>query len=118
MAGAGAHPMSLRLSDDRLQRALTYLAETDEPCAALKADAARTEWKAKAIRDAIYLRSDGAAATRQATAGASDAYATAMQAHFEALAKFEAMKNKRATETLVVEVWRSLNANRRTGNVV
>lgn len=108
----------VRLSDDRLQQALTYLAQTDEPCATLKAAAARAEWKAKALRDALFLRADGSAANRQAEAGASPAYAAAMGEYFAALHEYEAMRNKRTTESIVVEVWRSLNANRRTGNVV
>jgi hypothetical protein len=40
-----------------------------------------------------------------------------MNAYFDTMQKYEAMRNKRTTETIVVETWRSLNASRRQGNV-
>jgi len=105
------------ISEDRLQKALTYLANTDESCAELKTETERREFKAKAIRDAIFKRLDGSVADRQAKAGSSDEYGEAMEAYFEAMQQHEAMKNKRATEVILIEVWRSLNASRRAGNV-
>ena len=107
----------MNISDDRLQKALTYLAETDEPCADLKANTERAEFKAEAIRDAIFLRTDGTVAERTAVAKASPEYADAKEAQFIVLAQYEAMKNKRSTEAIVVDVWRSINANQRRGNV-
>ena len=105
------------ISEDRLHQALTYLATTDEPCAKLRADVGRAEFKAKVVKDAIFKRLDGSVADRTAEAGASDEHAAAMNEYFDVLERYEAMRNKRATEVVVVDTWRSLNASRRQGNV-
>jgi hypothetical protein len=106
------------INEGRLQKALTYLAETDEPAAALRADVERAEFKAKAIKDAVFLTKVGSVAERQALAGASSEYNDAMQDYFEALKQSDAMKNKRITEAIVIDTWRSLNSGRNKGNIV
>ena len=103
------------VTDDRMEKALRYMAETDEPCATLKADMERAEFKAKAIKDAVFLRLEGTVAERTAQAGSSDEYSVAMEAYFGFVAAFEKVRNKRNTESLVIDVWRSINANRRQG---
>jgi hypothetical protein len=40
-----------------------------------------------------------------------------MNGYFTALQEFLAMKNKRSTESIVVDVWRSLNSSRNKGNI-
>ena len=105
------------IDEKRLSQALTFLATTDEDCANERADMERAEFKAKAIKDAMFRRLDGSVADRQAEAGASQEYAEAMEGYFAALAKYEKTRNKRSTESIVVEAWRSLNSNRRMGNV-
>ena len=105
------------IDEARLHKALTYLATTDEPCAEARADMERAEFKAKAVKDALFRRLSGSVADRQAEAGASAEYALAMGQYFDQLKAYEAMRNKRATEVIVIETWRSLNASRRQGNV-
>ena len=105
------------INEERLTKALRYLAETDEPCATAKADMERAKFRAEAVRDAVFTRLDGSVADRAAQAKGSGEYAEAMNAYFTLLAEFEAMRNKRSTESIVVDVWRSLNASRRVGNV-
>ena len=107
----------VNITDDRLQKAIVYLAETDEPCASLKADTERAEYKAKATRDAVFKHSDGTVADRTAIAGSSGEYADAMKDYFDTLHRYEAMRNKRATECIVIDVWRSIQANQRRGNI-
>lgn len=101
------------ITQDRMEKALTYLAETDEPCAVLKSDMERAEYKAKAMRDAVFLREAGTVAERTAKAGTHDDYAHAMGVYFDFVKLYEATRNKRQTEAIVIETWRSLNANRR-----
>lgn len=108
----------MSVSIERMEKALVYLAETDELAATLKADMERMEYKARAIRDAVFRRlSDGGVADRQALAGSSEEYATAMEAYFVALARSEYVRNKRSTESIIVEVWRSVNSSRNRGNL-
>jgi hypothetical protein len=106
------------ISNDRLEKAMTYLANSDEDAAQLRADAERAEFKARAIKDAVFLHNPDSLKTvaeREAFAGSCDPYKSAMAEYFELLAKSEAVRNKRTTESLVVDVWRSINANRRQG---
>ena len=107
------------INKDRLQQALTYLAETDEECARLRADHARAEFKAKSIKNAIFHSIDvGSIADRTAEVEVSQEYIDAKTSEFEFFFKYEAMKNKRITETIIVDTWRSLNAGRNKGQII
>lgn len=103
------------ISDVRAEKALTYLAETDRSCAEAKVNAERMEFRAKVTKQAIFKISDGNVADRTAAADTSADYAAAMDAYFTALQDYSHMANKRQTEAFVIEVWRSVNANRRHG---
>ena len=107
----------MTITTERMEKALSYLAETDETCAQLRADMERSEFKAKAIRDALFMRLTGTVAERTAQAGASEEYETAMGRYFDYLSAWEHVKNKRQTESIVVEAWRSLNSSRNKGNL-
>lgn len=107
------------INQARLQQALTYLAETDEECAKLRADHARAEFKAKSIKNAIFHSiATGSIADRTAEAEVSEEYIEAKTAEFDYFMRYEAMKNKRATESILIDTWRSLNAGRNKGQIV
>lgn len=104
------------ITQDRMEEALEYLLSTDELCAALGADVERLEFRAKRTKAAVFLHSPGTSATeRSAKAESSDEVEAAHEPYLKALEKFNAMKNKRSTESIVFEAWRSLNSNRRQG---
>jgi hypothetical protein len=105
------------IDDDRLHKALTFLATTDERCAYLRTNMERAEFKAKAIKDAMFKRLSGSVADRSAEAGASEDYETAMSEYFDTLQAYEALRNKRATEAIVIDTWRTIQANQRRGNI-
>lgn len=104
------------IPDERLERALAKLAKTDTLAAELHANMERAEFKAKAVKDALFLRVDGSSATeRAAKAGASQDYQDAMETYFAALQAYETLKNERAREVIVIECWRSMNSARTKG---
>jgi hypothetical protein len=105
------------INDARLEKALQKLAQTDGPMAQLRTDVERTEFHAKAIKDAIFLRVEGSVAERNALAGTSIEYKAAMSDYFDALQAHDTMKNERTREVLVVEVWRSLSSARTKGMI-
>jgi hypothetical protein len=107
----------MKVTDERADKALRYLVETDESAAVAKTEMERAEFAAKAIKDAIFKRLDGSVADRQADAGASNEYALAMNHYFACMEIFEGLRNKRQTEALVIDVWRSVQANQRKGNI-
>jgi hypothetical protein len=103
------------IPEKRLEDALKKLAETDAVVADLHADVERAEFRAKAVKDAIFLRSEGSVAERNAIAGTHVEYTTAMDTYFTALKMHETMKNERAREVIVIDCWRSMNSARTKG---
>jgi hypothetical protein len=104
------------IPDERAESALRYLAETDESCAAAKMDMERFEWKAKATRQQIFMHVTGTVAERNAKAETHADVSTAMDSYFLAVAAYSKMANKRETARITLDVWRSLQANRRSGH--
>ncbi len=103
------------IPDTRLEAALTKLAQTDGPIAELHANVERMEYRAKAVKDAIFLRSEGSVAERNAIAGTHPEYGAAMESYFAALQAHDTMKNERSREVLIIDVWRSLSSARTKG---
>ena len=105
------------ISQQRLEKALTYLAETDEPLAEAKGDILRLENLIKRVNYRLFLSAEGSVEARKAAAGKSEETAKLEEELVSATVKYEGIRAKRETEALVVDVWRSLNASRRLGNV-
>ena len=105
------------VTNERLEQALRKIAHTDAPIAELHANVERAEFRAKAIKDAIFLRSEGSVAERNAIAGTHPEYSAAMESYFVALQAHETMRNERSREDIVIQVWRSLSSARTKGMV-
>ena len=106
------------IDKDRLTKALNYLAKTDEPCAQHRADHARAEFKAKSIKNVLMKAiTKGSIPDRTAEAETEQAYLDAKAEEFQKFFEYEAMKNKRITESIVIDTWRSLNAGRNKGQI-
>lgn len=105
------------ISEDRLQKALTYLAETDQPSAESKARVKALEQRRKTVKGLAFLSSSGTMAEKEAKAYASQEYQDIVNDYENAVADAELYANKRKTEELIIEVWRSINAGRRKGNI-
>jgi len=103
------------ISDERLEKSLKKLAMTDDLSAALHMKAERAEFRAKAVREAVFLRSEGNVAERQALGTVSPEYKEAMDEYFGALQAYDTIKNERAREVLIIDIWRSLNSARGKG---
>ena len=103
------------ISQQRLEKALTYLAETDEPLAEAKGDILRLENLIKRVNYRLFLSAEGSVEARKAHAGKSEETAKLEEELVNATVRYEGLRAKRETEATVVEVWRSLNASRRLG---
>ena len=104
------------ISDTRLEQAMHYLATTDAESAELKGNVARAEYICKSARARAFLMADECrknVESRKADAETSQLVKEAEESYAEAVVAFEKVRAKRTTETLIVEVWRSLQANRR-----
>lgn len=105
------------ISETRLEQAMTFLATTDKEAADLKVDVARHEYYCDLVRSQVYLECEGSVKTREAMAEVSERVQNAEANRLKAMGAFEYVKAKRFTEERIVEVWRSMNANRRQGNI-
>ena len=94
---------------------LLFLAETDVEAAQLKRAVEATVYVSKKTKDIEFESAQGSVELRKALAGASDSYEQAMEKYFDAIETSEALQNKRKTAQLRIDVWRSVNANRRQG---
>ena len=101
------------ISQDRLEKAMTFLAESDQPFADARMAMERAKYKADAVHNTIFLHETGTVAERSARAGISEEYDKAMGVYFEALREYDYVKHKRSTEELIVDVFRTLEASRR-----
>ena len=105
------------ISEDRLQQALTYLAETDESAALLKTNVERQHWIMKKVEAAMYLHAEGTVDVRKSQARTSNAVEEATNGWLTAMADSESVINKRKTESLITEIYRTESANRRAGGI-
>jgi hypothetical protein len=105
------------IKEDRVEKALTFLRKTDELCAKAKALMKGLDDQKKTIHAIQYLKSTGAQGEKDKIALASDEYAAHLDKVKSSIYEYEELKNRRDTEILVIETWRSMNANQRRGNI-
>ena len=106
------------VDENRVDQAMTYLASTDETFAQARGAMLRTEYLADVAESMVYKSIQGGSVEdKKRTAKIAPETATAMEEHFKAVVEFEKLKARRAREVLVIELWRSVNANRRVGNI-
>lgn len=112
--------MSL-VSEDRVDRALAYLAETDRECAAWKGMVLRTEHVAKVAEAVAYaaLRTKGSLAAEDCKQGArtEPEVLAKWEEHFQAVTQYETVRARREREMLIIDLYRTESANRRQGNI-
>lgn len=104
------------ISEERAEKALRYLVDTDEPCALAKAETERAEYAWKATREMVFIHSEGTVAERQATAATHAKTKEAHERYCQAVALYAKMANKRETERIVLDMFRTLSANKRMGS--
>jgi hypothetical protein len=101
------------ITQDRMEAAMHYLAETDQDYAEQKAKLERAEIVRKRTRSRIFLTEAGTVAERQAKAEIHDDVEIADDQYVTCIEVFETLKARRERAQIVIEVWRSLNAARR-----
>lgn len=101
------------ITQDRMEAALHYLGETDVVFSLEKADLERSEISRKRVRARVFLTEVGTVAERQAKAEIHEDAVTADDRYIGCIESFETLKARRQRAEIVIEVWRSINANRR-----
>lgn len=106
------------LTEDRVDRAMHTLAETDAEVADAKVAVLRSELKAKSVEALIYTALTGSIEDRKQAVRLDPRFETAWEDHFKAVAIHERLKNFREREVLVVDLYRSVLSARKAGMVI
>jgi hypothetical protein len=108
-----------RLNEDRVERALALLAETDLEVAEWKGAVLRTEHMAKVAEAVAYksFGSEGSVEDRKQQTKLAPEVQKAWEEHFLAVVKHEGLKARREREFIVIDLFRTIEASRRKGNV-
>lgn len=99
--------------NNKVEDALEYLADTDEPHARAKAMVKALEHKIKTVRALTFLQSAGTVAEREAQSLVSKEYCDVVEQYENAVADYELMENRRQRAQLEIDVWRTTEASRR-----
>ena len=105
------------IDQQRAEKALDYLAHTDEVCAKARSYMLGLEKQEKTLLSVEILKVEGTQQHKESTARVSEPYREWMKKYEESVCDFEILRNRRNTAELLIEFWRSLNANRRGVNI-
>ena len=106
------------VTDDMVERALTYLNEQPHPLARARKDVLVAENKARQIFARALLMADGPVDSRKATAETTPDYIKAKAAEVEATLMLEDHRQRVRGAEFVIECWRTENANIRAAERV
>jgi len=104
-------------NEDDVGKALKYLAETDKEYALAITRVKAMEYKIKTIKAVAYLEAKGTGLDKKAISESSVEYIQFTKDYESTVYDKELVSARRKRAELTIEVWRSLNANRRQGNI-
>ena len=105
----------MTISNERMERALNFLVETDREYADARALMEGLKDQSKIIRGQALLRTAGTVAEREALAYTSPEYVAHIAKLKDATQDYHYLAAKRSTESAVIDCWRSLNSARTKG---
>ena len=104
------------ISEERVEKSLVYLAESDEPYAHAHATAKAIEKEEKIVKAQAFINAKrlyDTIAEANAVAESSQEYKDWKERLENALVDFKLLENKRETEKVIWETWRTEQANLR-----
>lgn len=99
------------------EKALNYLAQTDEPYAKAKARVKYLDYKRHTIKATALLEATGTVGERESIAYTSPEMKAFLEEYREAVYDEQILASKRKSAELAIEIWRSQNSNRRVGMI-
>ena len=106
------------VTDERMEKALNYLIDTDDSAAEAKANVERAKYAAKLVRQRVFLLSDKTSvAAKEADAEVHKDTQDAEARIADNIVKFAKLDNRRETARIVIDLYRTQQANRRVGSV-
>lgn len=108
----------MKIDFQSVSRSLDYLAETDEQFGMLRGNVKGFEHRLKTCLAIETLRGPEKSHTaNESWARTTETYQNMVQEYENAVIDLETISAKRKSAELNIEVWRSINANQRTGNI-
>tara|TARA_R100000656_G_scaffold34478_1_gene29519 strand:- start:323 stop:646 length:324 start_codon:yes stop_codon:yes gene_type:complete len=105
--------MAFEISQDRMESAMMFLAETDIPAAKAKGRVKALDQYGRTVKAFGFLEATGTVAEREAKSYTTDKWKQHIDNVEQAVIDAEALENQRASAMGVRDVWRTLQANRR-----
>ncbi len=106
------------VSDDTVSKALAYLAEDPHPLALARKEVTDRENESRRIYSELYLKTSGQVKERECTTDTHPDIKTARMFESEAIKELERHKARTKAAEMIIEVWRSENANARAAEKV
>lgn len=106
------------VSEKNVQDALTYLADDPHPIAEARFNVTTAESKSKEVYARHFLTAEGSVEARKATAEIAAEHVAAKKAEAEAIKQYERCRSRVKAAEMIVDVWRSENANARAAERV
>jgi len=100
-----------------IENDLQYLAETDEQYASASAELDYEKDKIKHTKGMFVTKSNASVSKAQEEFYGNEEYKIAIEKIFGSQTTVNLLRNKRATAILRIDVWRTLEASRRKGNI-
>lgn len=98
-------------------QALKFLLSTDQEIGRLKALYVGLDNQTKTIEAIEFMNATGSAAERTQRAKASKSVQSHLKKVSDALCAFETLRNQRNTQTMIIEMFRSVNSAMKRGNI-
>ena len=107
----------MNISDEHVEKAIAYLAETDEPHARARAEYNALSELRKTVRAFCFQEAKGGVKEREMAAECNPDYVAHIEKIKASEIEYHTMHNKRKRAELTVELYRTTSANQRRGNV-
>lgn len=109
----------MAVSDDNVTAALTYLAADPHPLAVARYNLTKAENHSRETFAKLFLSSNGTSNdARKASAECNQAFTEAKASEAEAVLELERHKSRTKAAEMLLEVWRTENANARAAERV
>jgi len=109
--------MNVDITDKRVETAIKYLASTDESHARERANYHALEQLRKTVRAQCFGDAKGGVKEREMAAECDPIYIEHIERIKQAEFEFHHTHNKRKLAELTVEMYRTMSANQRKGNI-
>ena len=105
--------MAFEISQERMESAMMFLAQTDIPAAKAKGKVKALDQYGRTVKAFGFLEATGTVAEREAKSYTTDKWKQHIDNVEQAVIDAETLDNQRASAMGVRDVWRTLQANRR-----